>query len=285
MSEIIYALKDSYLLNVLSYKPVFFTEQHNDAGFAIRVIELYRFHKMKESLSNFSKITGHNIDGTLTSVEEIKCLLKRGMDICSRARAELEKKEQELKNAKSALLSAENGRGSRPEGYGSIKDWVSNLHQRVKSFESSVDSEKFNYSSRCGLFNLLRPVIEEMLNSGIKGIPVKALSLIPYGEFSSILYDKNKFMNNCYLSSHGYAWDEMNQFEYAINQIIETCTLPSDRYVLNSGGKERTMHYRYYYSEAGKNIRTMMSAKEYAECMTSTELNFLSKENMMHKSI
>lgn len=285
MSDVIYALKDSNLLKVLSYKPVFFTEQHNDAGFAIRVIELYRFHKMKAILSKFTKITGHNIDGALTSVEEIKCLLKRGMDICSRARAELEKKEQELKNARSALLSAENGRGSRPEGYGSIKDWVSDLHQRVKGFESSVDSEKFNYSSRCGLFNLLRPVIEEMLNSGVKGIPVKALLLIPNGEFSNILYDKNKFMNNCYLSSHGYAWDEMNQFEYAINQITNACTLPNDRYVLNSGGKERTMHYSYYYSESGKNIRAMMSAKEYAECMTSAELNFLSKENMMHKSI
>ena len=63
--------------------------------------------------------------------------------------------------------------------------------------------------------------------------------------------------------------DGLNALTAAMRAIIRLCSYPTDRYLLNNGGKSRTEAYRKYYRAENALLRAIISDQDYADYMAA----------------
>ncbi|ELI8104690.1 hypothetical protein ABND02_004262, partial [Yersinia enterocolitica] len=83
--------------------------------------------------------------------------------------------------------------------------------------------------------------------------------------FPSETYQGDRFSSG--LTSHKYAWKELNKLERALKNILEKCTAPKDKYSLNNGGKEISLLSKQYYQIESESMRSKMALDDFVGLM------------------
>lgn len=75
---------DDDINTIVTYQPIPFTPEQGDAGYAIRVIEIYRLKKMAPLLEQFELLTGYATPRSNCTPCEINTLIERGHKFVSK---------------------------------------------------------------------------------------------------------------------------------------------------------------------------------------------------------
>ncbi|ELI8104692.1 hypothetical protein ABND02_004273, partial [Yersinia enterocolitica] len=96
-------------------------------------------------------------------------------------------------------------------------------------------------------------------------------------------YQGDRFSSG--LTSHKYAWKELNKLEYALKNILEKCTAPQDKYSLSNGGKEIAALKKQYYQIESENIRSKMSLGDFVGLMKNKSSWLISKKRAINNPL
>lgn len=271
-------------LNVIACHHVIpFDVSHGDGGYAVRAIEIYRIHKMEALLKQFEQLTGYVVPRSNCTAEEIHLLIEQGEKVC----LEAEEKVAEIKNE---IMLCDRELGNAKRGVGEISRWSSGIKDAVTQANNSLERAHTKITeahavvaARKGLLGLLREPVEHMLANGEKGFKGKVLTRLPLEPLPAHTYRKGMFSEG--LRSHIYAWELMDELEGALRSIIQKCTPPTDKYVLNHGGLDRALLAVEYYSVPGESWRNVMTVDEYINLMMGPKSHLEYKKKEMHASL
>ncbi|WP_288446807.1 hypothetical protein [uncultured Serratia sp.] len=271
-------------LNIIACHHVIpFDVSHGDGGYAVRAIEIYRIHKMEALLKQFEILTGYVVPRSNCTAEEIHLLIEQGEKVC----LEAEEKVAEIKNE---IMLCDRDLGNAKRGVGEISRWSSGIKDAVTQANNSLERAHTKITeahavvaARKGLLGLLREPVEHMLANGEKGFKGKVLTRIPLEPLPAHTYRKGMFSEG--LRSHIYAWELMDELEGALRSIIQKCTPPTDKYVLNHGGLDRALLAVEYYSIPGESWRNVMTVDEYINLMMGPKSQLEYKKKEMHASL
>ncbi|EMJ3184383.1 TPA: hypothetical protein PXJ58_000573 [Yersinia enterocolitica] len=256
---------DDDINTIVAYQPIPFSPEQGDAGYAIRVIEIYRLKKMAPLLEQFELLTGYATSRSNCTPCEINTLIERGQQICKQEEIKVKAVEHEISQLNIELNNAQRGVSSLSSYNGNIRELMSNLNDRVENAKLRLENTKASVSARKGLLGLLRGQVEQMLSEGSKGFKGKVMELLPMDSLPAETYQGDRFSSG--LTSHKYAWKELNKLERALENILEKCTVPKDKYSLNNGGKEISLLSKQYYQIESESMRSKMSLDDFVGLM------------------
>ncbi len=274
---------DEDINTIVTYQPIPFTPEQGDAGYAIRVIEIYRLKKMAPLLEQFELLTGYATPRSNCTPCEINILIERGQQICKQEEIKVKAVEHEISQLNIELNNAQRGVSSLSSYNGNIRGLMSNLNDRVENAKLRLENTKASVSARKGLLGLLRGQVEQMLSEGSKGFKGKVMELLPIDSFPSETYQGDRFSSG--LTSHKYAWKELNKLERALKNILEKCTVPKDKYSLSNGGKEIAALKKQYYKIESENIRSKMSLGDFVGLMKNKSSWLTSKKRAINNPL
>lgn len=272
--------KDKTLESIFNYRPIPFPENGSDNGFIIRVIELFKFSQMKPQLNQLAELTGFSFDNTEPSPEEIIYLVNKGKALTEVQAKALHDAKAELEKFAGQQAAIEQGSVRKPLDYrGTMRSWVEDIRNRVQRAESNVSHETELLQHISGLFSLLKKVTDSMDKTKLKEVNKKSLSEIPG---TSADFSRLKTSNSwIYKTPYEFITGEINALTACINKVIGNCTPSNDKYAINTGANKRVSHYKSYYAENDKELRSLFTADEYAQGMTEIENRIASKTRYM----
>ncbi|EKN4765699.1 hypothetical protein ACXKU5_000341 [Yersinia enterocolitica] len=256
---------DDDINTIVTYQPIPFSPEQGDAGYAIRVIEIYRLKKMAPLLEQFELLTGYATPHANCTSEEINSLVERGLIICQREESNVKKIEQKIQQLKIELNNAKRGVSSLSDYHENTRHLIADVQYKMENEHQYLEQAILAVSARKGLLGLLREQTESMLNNGVKGLKSKVMTLLPLDPLPARTYKEGAF--NFGLKSHSYAWKELNILEKAIKSILDKCSIPNDKYLLSKGGRESAEFSMQYYRPESESIRKIMSVSEYVKDM------------------
>ncbi|CNK98658.1 hypothetical protein [Yersinia enterocolitica] len=256
---------DDDINTIVTYQPIPFAPEQGDAGYAIRVIEIYRLKKMAPLLEQFELLTGYATPRANCTSEEINSLVERGLIICQREESNVKKIEQKIQQLKIELNNAKRGVSSLSDYHENTRHLIADVQYKMENEHQYLEQAILEVSARKGLLGLLREQTESMLNNGVKGLKSKVMTLLPLDSLPARTYKEGTF--NFGLKSHIYAWKELNILEKAIKSILDKCSIPNDKYLLSKGGRESAEFSMQYYRPESESIRKIMSVSEYVKDM------------------
>lgn len=274
---------DEDINTISTYQPIPFTPEQGDAGYAIRVIEIYRLKKMALLLEQFELLTGYTTPFADCTPCEINTLIERGQQICKQEEIKVKAVEHEISQLNIELNNAQRGVSSLSSYNGNIRGLMSDLNDRVENAKLRLENTKASVSARKGLLGLLRGQVEQMLSEGSKGFKGKVMELLPMDSLPSETYQGDRFSGG--LTSHKYAWKELNKLERALKNILEKCVVPKDKYSLSNGGKEIAVLSKQYYQIESEDIRSKMSLDDFVGLMKNKSSWFTGKMRAINNSI
>lgn len=274
---------DEDINTISTYQPIPFTPEQGDAGYAIRVIEIYRLKKMAHLLEQFELLTGYTTPFADCTPCEINTLIERGQQICKQEEIKVKAVEHEISQLNIELNNAQRGVSSLSSYNGNIRGLMSDLNDRVENAKLRLENTKASVSARKGLLGLLRGQVEQMLSEGSKGFKGKVMELLPMDSLPSETYQGDRFSSG--LTSHKYAWKELNKLERALKNILEKCVVPKDKYSLSNGGKEIAVLSEQYYQIESEDIRSKMSLDDFVGLMKNKSSWFTGKMRAINNSI
>ncbi|HED0390552.1 TPA: hypothetical protein ACJ75O_004438 [Yersinia enterocolitica] len=274
---------DDDINTIVAYQPIPFSPEQGDAGYAIRVIEIYRLKKMAPLLEQFELLTGYATSRSNCTPCEINTLIERGQQICKQEEIKVKAVEHEISQLNIELNNAQRGVSSLSSYNGNIRELMSNLNDRVENAKLRLENTKASVSARKGLLGLLRGQVEQMLSEGSKGFKGKVMELLPMDSLPSQTYQGDRFSSG--LTSHQYAWKELNKLEYAFKSILEKCTVPKDKYLLSNGGEEIAMLSKQYYQIESESMRSKMSLDDFVGLMKKKSSWLTDKKRAIKNSL
>lgn len=272
--------KDKTLESIFNYRPIPFSENDSDNGFIIRVIELFKFSQMKPQLNQLAELTGFSFDNIEPSPEEIIYLVNKGKALTEVQAKVLHNAKEELEKFSGQQAAIEQGSVRKPLDYrGTMRSWVEDVRNRVQRAESKVSHETELLQHISGLFSLLKKVTDSMDKTKLKEVNKKSLSEIPG---TAADFFRLKTTNSwVYKTPYEFITGEINALTACINNVISNCTPSNDKYAIHRGDNKKTLHYKNYYAEHDKEIRSLFTADEYAKGMTEIENKIASKTRYM----
>lgn len=232
--------KDKTLESIFNYRPIPFSENGSDNGFIIRVIELFKFSKMKPQLNQLEELTGFSFDNIEPSPEEIICLVNKGKALTEVQAKVLHDAKAELEKFAGQQAAIEQGSVKKPLDYrGTMRSWVEDVRNRVQRAESKVSHETELLQHISGLFSLLKKVTDSMDKTKLKEVNKKSLSEIP-GTAADFfcLKTTNSWV---YKTPYEFITGEINALTACINNVISNCTPSNDKYTIHRGDNKK--HY------------------------------------------
>lgn len=267
-------------LNVIAnHNIVPFGDLHGGGGYAIRVIEIYRLHKMEADLKQFEQLTGYEPPRANCTAQEIYSLIEQGEKVCFDAESKVSGFEQEITLCERELGNAKRGVSDISRWNGSMKEAIVQANANLERANAKLVEAKAAVAARRGLLGLLREPVEQMLMCGEKGFKGKVLTHIPSEPLPTYTYRKGAYSAG--LRSHIYAWGLMDTLEKALREIIQRCTPPIDKYALNHGGLERAALAVEYYNVSGEKWRDLMTVDEYTAIRMDGKLSLKFKQQEM----
>ncbi|CAI0713717.1 hypothetical protein [Serratia proteamaculans] len=267
-------------LNVIAnHNIVPFSELHGGGGYAIRVIEIYRLHKMEADLKQFEQLTGYEPPRANCTAQEIHSLIDQGEKVCFDAESKVSDIENEIMLCERELGNAKRGVSDISRWNGNMKEAIVQANANLERANAKLVEAKAAVAARRGLLGLLREPLEQMLMCGEKGFKGKVLTHIPLEPLPAHTYRKGAYSEG--LRSHIYAWKLMDTLENALREIIQRCTPPTDKHALNHGGLERALCAVQYYNASGEKWRDLMTVGEYTDLMMGEKLSLKSKQQEM----
>lgn len=272
--------KDKTLESIFNYRPIPFPENGSDNGFIIRVIELFKFSQMKPQLNKLEELTGFSFDNAEPSPEEIIFLVNKGKSLTEAQAKILHDAKAELEKVAGLQASIEQGSVRKPLDYhGTMRSWVEDIRNRVQRRESNVRHETELLQHISGLFSLLKKVTDSMDKTKLKEMNKKSLSEIPD---TAVDFFRLRTINSwVYKTPYEFITGEFDKLTACINRVIGNCTSSNDKYAIHRGDNKKVLHYKNYYSENDKEIRSLFTADEYAQGMTEIENRIASKTRYM----
>lgn len=272
--------KDKTLESIFNYRPIPFPENGSDNGFIIRIIELFKFSQIKPQLNQLAELTGFSFDNTEPSPEEIIYLVNKGKALTEVQAKVLHDAKAELEKFAGQQAAIEQGSVKKPLDYrGTMRSWVEDIRDHVQRAESKVSHETELLQHISGLFSLLKKVTDSMDKIKLKEVNKKSLSEIPG---TAADFFRLKTTNSwVYKTPYEFITGEINALTACINNVISNCTPSNDKYAIHRGDNKKTSHYKNYYAEHDKEIRSLFTADEYAQGMTEIENRIASKTRYM----
>lgn len=272
---------DSHINVVANYHSVPFCDTHSDGGYAIRVLEIHRLKKMKPVIEKFETLTGYQLAPVPCTPDEIKQLVIRGDKLChtSQDNIKLTKEtchsiEHELNNLSSGNISTAGGNPA--ERARQLLDKKESVLRELKKAENT-------HAFHQGLLALLKDEISTLLKSSQNKYLFATPKKLAEGNLSESVYKSDSTRAGS--TPCHYIWEELNQLNTALKNIISCCELPTDKYDLNNGGKLRAEYFREYYSPQGEQARREMPAKDYVDLMVSRHTTRSSRSHMMQQAL
>ncbi len=274
---------DSNMDLVLNYSSQAFSESHNDGGYAIRVIEIKKFNKIKPLCEQFKALTGYEVPYIECNVEELNLLVERGLKVISLAKAAHDEELKDLQDVEGLVASAKKGRNGGFGGHETLRAHLQELAYRKDRIENRITLSQKLIDERRELLGMLRQEAEIFSANNTHGLMPVILTHIPIEHLKGCPV-KESYFNK---SDHPilYAWKELDSLETALQRIVKLCSIPTDGYELNHGGKKKTQYYREYYSVGGAEIRQKMTAIDYVNSQYLLDERFSKKTHMMNSPI
>lgn len=275
--------KDSNIDQVLNYKSITFGEGHSDGGYAIRAIEIKRFNKIKSLCQKFKELTGYEVPYTECESSEMNLLVERGLSVIDAAYKAYEEGLADAKRVDNDIAQAHKGKRSGFGGYESLRAYLQDLEYRKDRVERHIESAHKLLTERRELLGMLRQQAEILSASNAPGLMPVILTRIPTEYLTGCPIKKTFFDKSA--SPIFFAWKELDALEAAIQRIVFLCTIPTNKYELNNGGKKKAYYYREYYSVQGAELRQRMTAIDYVTSKYQHDQDFGNKIRMMNSSI
>lgn len=277
--------KDEHLHAIANYKAIPFNEKHEDNGFIIRVIELFKFTQIKKQLTQLQKLTGLTLDNIEPSIEEVIALIERGKAISKRNEEIVTELSKSYDLAKNIKERAEEGGLTKPKNAISVRDWKEGIIADVSHCKGRLNDAKETLTNFNGVFGLLRFIIQSL--EIVKEINKKQLNCIPNEEYKSHKFSSS-FKNGTYWEfKDAYRYIELSfdNLNKNILHILNSCTSSNDRYKLRMWEHQRGVElYQYYYSQTDWIIKTILSADDYVNYILTQEKEVHDKKYLMTKS-
>lgn len=234
-------------------------------------------------MKQFENLTGYMHPRANCTAKEIHALIEQGEKICFDAESKVSSIENEIMLCERELGNAKRGVSDASRWNGGMKEAIAQASANLERANAKLVEAKAAVAARRGLLGLLREPVEQMLMCGEKGFKGKVLTHIPLETLPAYTYRKGVCSDG--LRSHIYAWGVMDALEKALREIVQRCTPPTDKYVLNNGGLERAALAVEYYNVSGEKWRDLMTVDEYADLMMGGKLSLKSKQQEMFSSL
>ncbi|EIB8525618.1 hypothetical protein K9O19_004394, partial [Salmonella enterica subsp. enterica serovar London] len=258
------SLKSESVTLLDSYKVNIFKDAYGDSACIIRIIEIFMLNKLRHKGEKLRSLTGLTIPDTEAVADEINLLMSRFEKMCHREEEELSFRQREVSAAEYTLKNAGGNVNSRTiaevKNNNTLKVERTACEQR---YRSAILRQK-EQQTRVGIFRgfggmlvdeaeyIGKDINRRLLNSFTKPLSSPI-------EFIDIIYDA------VLIRDIRFIIDALLTLESAVSHIIECCTIPTDRYVVERGGLNRALAYREYYRAENSILRTVISDHEYAE--------------------
>jgi len=264
------ALFSNDITTIASYKTTPFSESDGNGAYAIRVIEIYRAYKMRDSLLQFSRLTGHPALFTEPTLEEITSLIDRGISLIepeeeklNACKAEVSKYNKQLETASKKVTRISDIKNSDTGNGLPHSQKVQIAFAGHKKQAEAVEALK-------GLLGLLREPINSMMKQDESGEIRKQASRLTHGVFARYLYTRGNVHHPPFRSCE-FIWNELDALESAVESIVRECTTPKDKYQLQHGGEKRAELHREYYNVNNAALRMTISARDYVNWALSKD--------------
>ncbi|HBC6253438.1 TPA: hypothetical protein KEW43_002813, partial [Proteus mirabilis] len=231
--------KDENLHAIANYKAIPFNEKHEDNGFIIRVIELFKFTQIKNQLTRLQELTGLTLDNIEPSVEEVIALIERGKAISKRNEETVTELSKNYDLAKNIKERAEEGGLTKPKNAISVRAWKEDIIADVIRCKGRLNDAKETLTNFNGVFGLLRFIIQSL--ESVKEINKKQLNCIPNEEYKSHKFNSYLRNNTCWEFKDAYKYIESSfeKLNENILHILNSCTLSNDGYKLRKWEHQR----------------------------------------------
>lgn len=263
---VIPSLKNNNVAVLESYKVVPFAANGSDAACVARIIEIHTLNKLREEGETLFSLTGLTVPDTEAVAEEINALVARCVMICSREEDKFSFRQREAAEALAAMnqasgksntvSQARSRRGSSME-----RDDAERRYQAALTRQTVQQSRLGLVRSLPGLLSAEAEYIGKSINTRLLNTFPRTLR-IPSG-MAELFTDT--VMRNIIIDFT----DGLNALTAAMRAIIRLCSYPTDRYLLNNGGKSRTEAYRKYYRAENALLRAIISDQDYADYMAA----------------
>lgn len=277
--------KDENLHAIANYKAIPFNEKHEDNGFIIRVIELFKFTQIKNQLTRLQELTGLTLDNIEPSVQEVIALIERGKAISKRNEEIVTELSKNYDLAKNIKERAEEGGLTKPKNAISVRAWKEDIIADVSRCKGRLNDAKETLTNFNGVFGLLRFIIQSI--ESVKEINKKQLNCIPNEEYKSHKFNSYLRNNTCWEFKDAYKYIESSfeKLNENILHILNSCTLSNDGYKLRKWEHQRGVElYQYYYSQTDWIIKSILSAEDYVNYILAQEKEVHDKKYLMTKS-
>lgn len=258
------SIKNEHVSVLDSYKVSPFKETHSDTACIVRIIEIYSLNKLRAKGETLYSLTGLTVPDTEAVANEINLLLSRYAQLCRREEEELSFRQHEVTNAEAVWKSA-----SSKTSASSIAEAKTKNPGRVERADAErryqlAASRLSEQHCRLSTIRLLPGLLADEANYIGKGIDKRLLNIFPQSvqipsEFVSVLHDVGIVRDVNFIT------ESLKSLSEAVSEIVNCCSVPTDRYVLNNGGMVRTMAYREYYRADNTVLRTVVSDRDYIE--------------------
>ncbi|WP_029590085.1 hypothetical protein [Franconibacter helveticus] len=260
------SLKNNNVATLQAYKVIPFAENGCDAACVARIIEIHTLNKLREEGETLFSLTGLTVPDTEAVAEEINALVARCVKICRREEDEFSFRQREAAEAL-AVMNQASGKSNT----------VSEARTRRGSSMERADAERRYQAaltrqtvqqSRLELVRSLPGLLSAEAEYIGKGINTRLLNTFPRtlripSGVTELFTDT--VMRNIIIDFT----DGLNALTAAMRAIIRLCSYPTDRYLLNNGGKSRTEAYRKYYRAENALLRAIISDQDYADYMAA----------------
>ncbi|QIX94996.1 hypothetical protein [Cedecea sp. FDAARGOS_727] len=244
-----------------NYCVVPFEEGNTDGACVARIIEIHKLNKLRIKGKKLNELTGLSIPDSLTTGEEINLLLKHFTHICRKKEDELSFLQNEFSDAEFAWENATSSKSIRNISDATTKGTTkADMEYRYRAALSRLNEQK----ERLGIIKLLPGLLADEADYIEKGIDKRLLHrfpgslCIPPG-LMSVLHD------GVLIQSISFILEQLDTLDKAVQDIINCCSVPTDKYLLNNGGAARAFAYREYYSVNSGSLRSLIAARDYVE--------------------
>ncbi|ELY4393605.1 hypothetical protein SMZ41_003677 [Cronobacter sakazakii] len=260
------SLKNDNVATLQAYKVIPFAENGCDAACVARIIEIHTLNKLRAEGETLVSLTGLTIPDPEAMADEINALVARCVKICRREEDEFSFRQREAAEAL-AVMNQASGKSNT----------VSEARTRRGSSMERADAERRYQAaltlqtvqqSRLELARSLPGLLSAEAEYIGKGINTRLLNTFPRtlripSGVAELFTDT--VMRNIIIDFT----DGLNALTAAMRAIIRLCSYPTDRYLLNNGGKSRTEAYRKYYRAENALLRAIISDQDYADYMAA----------------
>lgn len=255
------SLMDESASIIENYYVIPFKDGGSNAACIMRIIEIYKLNKLRIKGKKLNELTGLSIPDSLTTGEEINLLLKHFTHICRKEEDELSFLQNEFSDAEFAWKNATSSKSIRNIADATTKGTTkADMEYCYRAALSRLNEQK----ERLGIIKLLPGLLAGEADYLEKGIDKRLLHRFPGSRcipsgLMSVCHD------GVLIQSVSFILEQLDTLDKAVQDIINCCSLPTDKYLLNNGGAERAFAYREYYSVNSGSLRSLIAARDYVE--------------------